>query len=178
MAAPGPQVNGAPNDQPNPPNDVNEEPMEEPGEETESEESEEHDDTLDVESRTGIVYDLAALEPDTARRAFVGLTGDHRVDTFSADEGGYDFRVSDRARVHLEDDRYTCSCSAFQHSPNFSCNHIYVSPVPCPSAHCGEIHTDYPSSSLTSSTPPSPNPVSRMCPCPTTYARRKIHASN
>lgn len=106
----------------------------EEGEEGEEGEGEEEEDVTEessqssiVQARSGITYDLAHLDPDSETRALLGLTGRFEVVHCHTTQTGYDFRLSERPKVHLGSDTYTCTCSAYQSRPDVACQHIFVS---------------------------------------------------
>jgi hypothetical protein len=82
-----------------------------------------------VQANSGIVYDLARLDGDSEVRALVGLTSHFDVVGCRSIPGGYDFQLSERPRVHIGSDAYTCTCLTFSGHPEVACQHIFVSLV-------------------------------------------------
>jgi hypothetical protein len=80
-----------------------------------------------VQANSGIVYDLARLDGDSEARALVGLTSQFDVVGCRAIPAGYDFQLSERPRIHIGSDAYTCTCSTFSGHPEMACQHIFVS---------------------------------------------------
>ena len=104
----------------------------EEGEEEEEEEGskEGSSESSTVQARSGITYDLAHLDPDSEARALLGLTGRFDVVQCQTTQTGFDFQLSERPRVHIGSDIYTCTCSSFQGRPDVACQHIFVSFIP------------------------------------------------
>lgn len=114
--------------------DSNEGSEEAEGEEVEEEEEEEEEEegsseSSTVQARSGITYDLAQLDSDSEARALLGLTGRFDVVQCQTTQTGYDFQLSERPRVHIGSDTYTCTCASFQSRPDVACQHIFVSPL-------------------------------------------------
>ena len=99
-------------------------------EEEEEEEEEGSSESSTVQARSGITYELVNLDADSEARALLGLTGRFDVVNCQTTQTGYDFQLSERPRVHLGSDTYTCTCSSFQSRPDVACQHIFVS-LPC-----------------------------------------------
>ncbi|GIC93404.1 uncharacterized protein Aud_009891 [Aspergillus udagawae] len=78
-----------------------------------------------VQANSGIVYDLARLDGDSEVRALVGLTSHFDVVGCRSIPGGYDFQLSERPRVHIGSDAYTCTCLTFSGHPEVACQHIF-----------------------------------------------------
>lgn len=104
-----------------------EEEEEEMEEEEEEEEEEGSSESSTVQARSGITYELVNLDADSEARALLGLTGRFDVVNCQTTQTGYDFQLSERPRVHLGSDTYTCTCSSFQSRPDVACQHIFVS---------------------------------------------------
>ncbi|KAG2014770.1 hypothetical protein GB937_006489 [Aspergillus fischeri] len=79
-----------------------------------------------VQANSGIVYDLARLDGDSEARALVGLTSHFDVVGCCSISGGYDFQLSERPRVHIGSDAYTCTCLTFSGHPEVACQHIFL----------------------------------------------------
>ena len=97
------------------------------GEGHEEEEEEGSSESSTVQARSGITYELVNLDADSEARALLGLTGRFDVVNCQTTQTGYDFQLSERPRVHLGSDTYTCTCSSFQSRPDVACQHIFVS---------------------------------------------------
>ncbi|EAW11853.1 uncharacterized protein ACLA_006100 [Aspergillus clavatus NRRL 1] len=78
-----------------------------------------------VQANSGITYDLARLDGDCEARALVGLTGQFEVVGCYKAREGYDFQLSERPRVHIGPDAYTCTCSTYVGHPGVACQHIF-----------------------------------------------------
>ncbi|EAU34768.1 predicted protein [Aspergillus terreus NIH2624] len=81
--------------------------------------------SLVIQGKSGISYDLAGLDPDSEARALVGLTSEFEVISCTTTETGYDFQLLERPRVHLNHNAYTCTCSTFASRPDVACQHIF-----------------------------------------------------
>jgi hypothetical protein len=103
--------------------------------------------SLVIQGKSGISYDLAGLDPDSEARALVGLTSEFEVISCTTTETGYDFQLLERPRVHLNHNAYTCTCSTFASRPDVACQHIFVSPA-------GPLH------------PPDPRTTASADSCP------------
>lgn len=112
------------------------------GDEMEAEEEDDDDDeqqeeegsseSSTVQARSGITYDLANLDADSEARALLGLTGRFDVVQCQTTQTGFDFQLSERPRVHIGSDTYTCTCPSYQGRPDVACQHIFVSPSSTP----------------------------------------------
>ncbi|KAF7593388.1 hypothetical protein BBP40_011578 [Aspergillus hancockii] len=96
---------------------------------TQSDESEvgegESVESSTLQGKSGITYDLAKLDPESEARALIGLTSDFDVIGCRKTKTGFNFLLSERPRVHLDSDGYTCTCSAFPGQPGVACQHIF-----------------------------------------------------
>lgn len=98
----------------------------------EEQEEEGSSESSTVQARSGITYDLASLDADSEARALLGLTGRFDVVQCQTTQTGFDFQLSERPRVHIGSDTYTCTCSSYQGRPDVACQHIFVSPSSTP----------------------------------------------
>lgn len=96
-------------------------------EEDDEEEEEGSSESSTVQARSGITYDLAHLDADSEARALLGLTGRFDVVQCQTTQTGFDFQLSERPRVHIGSDTYTCTCPSYQGRPDVACQHIFVS---------------------------------------------------
>ncbi|KAE8389737.1 hypothetical protein BDV23DRAFT_172915 [Aspergillus alliaceus] len=97
--------------------------------ETESDENEagegESTEFSTLQGKSGITYDLRKLDPESEARALVGLTSRFDVIGCRKTKTGFEFLFSERPRVHIDSDGYTCTCATFIGRPGIACQHIF-----------------------------------------------------